>query len=117
MATLAGLCIRETTGISRDADVIISGVPLERGTVPDARRLVLRDEGGRRLRMQADVLARWHDGSAKWVHGAKIGLRYLPRFGSQGGMGFDDPRTHRSNTCPQRRQTAASGSFDQSPTS
>ena len=54
--------------------MIVAGVPLPQGTVADVRNLVLRSSQGRHVPIEACVLARWPDRSAKWV------LLTAPRF-------------------------------------
>jgi len=44
-----------------------TGLPFPKGAVPDTSSLRLLDENGRVVPAQFDVLARWSDGSAKWV--------------------------------------------------
>ena len=64
---LATFIVENPTGVDRVGDTIVSGVPLKRGTVTDARCLVLRDYTGKRIPAQAGALARWPDGSVKWA--------------------------------------------------
>jgi len=55
---MAGLCtLRPVTG----------GVPIQEGLAPAGSVFVLRDEKGKAVPLQASVLARWPDGSARWV--------------------------------------------------
>ncbi len=55
---IAGLCtIRPVTG----------GVPIAEGAAPPSAVFVLRDEAGKVVPLQTAVLARWKDGSARWV--------------------------------------------------
>jgi hypothetical protein len=43
------------------------GIPLPRGVLTDPRRLALRDHEGQAADVQAEPLARWSDGSVKWL--------------------------------------------------
>jgi len=79
MEKVTTLTVREPTGISRRGDVLVSGVPLPRGVACDPDCLVLRDRAGKRLRAQAEALARWPDGSVKWA------LLTVPRISIEGG--------------------------------
>jgi hypothetical protein len=65
--TIATLTVHDSTGIGRTDEAVVSGVPIAPGAVSNTNRLVLLNADGRRLPMQADALARWNDGSAKWV--------------------------------------------------
>lgn len=46
---------------------ITVGVPFPKGALQDSGHLRLLDEGGRSLPLQARVLARWPDDSARWI--------------------------------------------------
>ena len=71
---LATLTVRNPDRVDRRGDTIVSGVPLPKGVVSDGPCTAVRDGSGARLPSQADILARWADGSAKWA------LLTLPRF-------------------------------------
>lgn len=43
------------------------GLPFPKKTLAGSEPLCLRDEGGRTVPVQTEVLARWPDGSAKWL--------------------------------------------------
>lgn len=60
------LLITDTTG-HRLARPITSGVPIAEGSAPEGTRFTLWDADGREAPVQATVLARWKDGSARWV--------------------------------------------------
>jgi len=79
MNRAVALTVREPTGLCRNGDVLVSGVPLPQGVVHDPARLALRDRAGKRLRAQIETLARWHDGSVKWA------LLTVPQFSVRGG--------------------------------
>jgi hypothetical protein len=61
------LRIADISGAARLGWPVRGGVPLSRGRVTDLQRLSLRDEQGVLLPLQATALARWPDGSVKWV--------------------------------------------------
>ena len=46
---------------------VTGGVPLAPGIAPEGASFALRDESGAAVPLQASVLARWPDGSARWV--------------------------------------------------
>lgn len=60
------ITVRDVAGLSslRPAS---GGVPLPQGTAPEGTRFVLREETGGSVPLQTSVLARWKDGSARWV--------------------------------------------------
>jgi hypothetical protein len=60
------LLVTDTTG-HQLARPITSGVPIAEGVAPEGTRFNLRDAGGQAVPVQAAVLARWKDGSARWV--------------------------------------------------
>lgn len=59
---LASVIVTETAGVARIAEPVRVGVPIPRGELPGA---VAASLGGQPV--QSEVLARWGDGSAKWV--------------------------------------------------
>jgi hypothetical protein len=46
---------------------VTGGVPLVEGMAPQGTRFALRDDEGEMVPVQTSVLARWPDGSARWV--------------------------------------------------
>lgn len=64
---LVPLTVRNPWPVLRQEDVMICGVPLRRGQAADPSHLALVDEAGTSVRCQAEALARWVDGSLKWV--------------------------------------------------
>ena len=46
---------------------VTGGVPITEGMAPEGAVFVLRDEEGNVVPLEATVLARWKDGSARWV--------------------------------------------------
>jgi len=61
------LTIRETRGIARANTAISSGVPFAKGRLKEEARLTVKGPNGRIVPSQFDVLARWDDGSVKWI--------------------------------------------------
>lgn len=59
--------LTEHDGIGRKSFPVTGGVPLPQGQLREPARLVLRDAAGARLPLQAEITARWPDGSARWV--------------------------------------------------
>jgi len=58
--------VRDVTGLTSLRSVT-GGVPLAEGAAPDGVNFVLYDENGKPVPCQSSVLARWKDGSARWV--------------------------------------------------
>ena len=46
---------------------VTGGVPLSQGVAPEGTNFILYDENNKPVPSQASVLARWKDGSARWV--------------------------------------------------
>ncbi|NOY94341.1 MAG: hypothetical protein GXP55_24455 [Deltaproteobacteria bacterium] len=65
--TLTTLEIREGASVSRQADVVRTGVPLPRGLVSDERLLGLFAADDTPLPIQTRVTSRWPDGSVRWL--------------------------------------------------
>ncbi len=61
------IIIEETSGIDRCNEPVTVGIPFPRGTLINDTALKLYDQGQLCLPLQSQVLAKWHDGSAKWV--------------------------------------------------
>jgi hypothetical protein len=61
------LTVRNPTGVSLDAWPIRWGVPFPQGAVTEATQVALRDSTGKPVPLQTQILARWPDGSAKWL--------------------------------------------------
>lgn len=68
------LSLAPPDGVCQAAETLVSGVPLRRGAWDGAGPLALRTGRGHLLQTQADVLARWGDGSAKWVLVTAVGI-------------------------------------------
>lgn len=61
------LLLEERSGLSRCDEPVTVGIPLPQGAVFDPATLFLEDAQGKECLLQAQVLAHWFDGSAKWV--------------------------------------------------
>jgi hypothetical protein len=61
------LTVDEPTGVRRAGWPVTSGVPLARGALSDERAAALFGEDGREIPLQATALARWPDGSIRWL--------------------------------------------------
>jgi len=61
------LVVEEHAGLSREREPVSVGIPLERGRVRSSSTLRLVDGRGEALPLQTEPLARWSDGSLKWV--------------------------------------------------
>lgn len=59
--------VREPTGIGRPAWPVTSGVPFPQGALASAADAWLVDAGGVLVPAQFEVLARWPDGSVRWL--------------------------------------------------
>ena len=46
---------------------LTGGVPIAEGAAPEGTVFVLRDDRGDRIPLQTSALARWKDGSVRWV--------------------------------------------------
>lgn len=57
----------ETAGIDREREPVTWGVPLPEGLVRDTRHIVLTDQAGIQVPLAATLLAKWPDGSFKWL--------------------------------------------------
>ena len=61
------LTMREWHGLARTDEPVTSGVPLRPGSVRDLSKLAITDADGKRLPAQFTALARWPDGSVRWL--------------------------------------------------
>lgn len=60
------ITVKETAGISLQRS-LTGGVPIAEGAAPEGSKFVLLDGDNQPVPSQAEVLARWNDGSARWV--------------------------------------------------
>lgn len=61
------LSVAETSGVARERGIVTSGVPFPAGALRDPTAVRLRAEDGSPLAVQTDALARWPDGSVRWL--------------------------------------------------
>ncbi|NUQ64713.1 MAG: hypothetical protein HUU20_19800 [Pirellulales bacterium] len=61
------LTVKEPSGIERQQWPVTSGIPLAQGAVNDPQSVALAAEDGGRVPLQTHVLARWPDGSIRWL--------------------------------------------------
>jgi len=61
------LTVEEPTGVQRIAWPVTSGIPMARGALDDDKAAALFDSDGRNVPLQTEVLARWPDGSIRWL--------------------------------------------------
>src|SRR3989339_995576 len=60
------ISVKETAGLDCLRPVS-GGVPLAKGVAPEGSRFVLLDRNNNAVPCQSEVLARWQDGSIRWV--------------------------------------------------
>lgn len=60
------IVVRETAGLDRLRQ-ITGGVPLAKGAAPAGSRFTLFDKSNKPVPCQYEILARWEDGSIRWV--------------------------------------------------
>jgi hypothetical protein len=65
--TLVELTVREPAGVARVHEPVTTGLPFAQAALPAAPPLALVDARGGYVPLQTRVLARWPDGSVKWV--------------------------------------------------
>jgi len=61
------LTVEEPSGVQRLTWPVTSGVPLIQGVLDDDKAAALFDPDGRQMPLQTEVLARWPDGSIRWL--------------------------------------------------
>lgn len=61
------ISVEEPTGVPRNGWPITSGVPLAQGPLKDAAAAALFTADGREVPLQTEALARWPDGSVRWL--------------------------------------------------
>lgn len=59
--------VEEPSGVARRGWPVTSGVPFARGSLKDARAVALFSSDGKEVPLQTEVLARWPDGSVRWL--------------------------------------------------
>ncbi|MCY3021490.1 MAG: hypothetical protein NTW87_20945 [Planctomycetota bacterium] len=69
-AAVAGevrLSVAEPSGVERQQWPVSSGIPLAQGALQDDPAAALFDEAGKEIALQTECLARWGDGSVRWL--------------------------------------------------
>jgi hypothetical protein len=61
------LTVEEPSGVDRSQWPVTSGIPFARGVLPDDQQAALFDDSGNELPLQTESLARWPDGSVRWL--------------------------------------------------
>ncbi len=59
--------VEEPSGVARKSWPVTSGVPFVRGSLKDAHAVALFSGDEKEIPLQAEVLARWPDGSVRWL--------------------------------------------------
>lgn len=67
MKLKTAIIVKETNGISRLQEPVTVGIPVPQGKLTDGSTLVLKDKNQTLIPLQFSPLARWSDGSIKWV--------------------------------------------------
>ena len=62
----ADINVKETAGLNLQRPVT-GGIPLAEGAAPSGSRFVLLDKNNKPVPCQNEVLARWKDGSVRWI--------------------------------------------------
>src|SRR3990172_6803397 len=94
---LVDLSVEEHAGITRRKEPVTIGIPLPRGAVVDPSHLGLLDASDQSVVLQTQLLAKWPDGSVKWVlldfqadvdghHTATYSLHSVPRRAAVGAQ-------------------------------
>ncbi len=66
-AATTSFSVEEPTGVERQGWPVTSGVPLAEGALQDGENAALFDAEGQEVPLQTEVLARWPDGSVRWL--------------------------------------------------
>jgi len=94
---LVVLSVEERAGITRRKEPVTVGIPLPKGAVVDPSHLGLLDASEQSVVLQTQLLAKWPDGSVKWVlldfqadvdghHTAAYSLHRVPRRAAVGAQ-------------------------------
>jgi len=109
--------VREHAGVDRDGWPVTGGVPFGRGELTDVADVELRDADGVPVRLQREPLARWPDGSVKWLlvdFFADARAGQAARYTLGNGQGEDSADASRGPTLRWQR-TADGVSVDTGP--
>ena len=67
LAGIVELTVEEPAGVAREQWPVTSGVPLAAGELREAGEATILTADGRPLPLQTEALARWPDGSVRWL--------------------------------------------------
>ncbi len=67
MSELTTFRLRECIGVERADEWMTQGIPLPEGKLVDPAAVALLDEAGSKVPLGSECLARWPDGSVKWL--------------------------------------------------
>jgi len=102
------IMVRHTLG-RESIHPVTGGVPIPEGAAPKDAQFILHDAGGKTVPLQAGVLARWKDGSARWVlldfrPNAPASLtdksRFVLSWGGAGGVSPESPSQYVTGSSP-----------------
>jgi len=91
-AAMVKLTVAEPSGVERTAWPVTSGVPFAQGALTDPNTTALFGPDGKEIPLQTEALARWPDGSVRWLlldfqldlapkESKSLALRYGPAVG------------------------------------
>ena len=66
-AAAVAVSVVEPSGVSRQGWPVTSGIPFAQGALPDGQNVALVTGDGQPVPLQTEVLARWPDGSIRWL--------------------------------------------------
>jgi len=61
------ITVKDMSGVENKLRPVTGGVPIAEGAAPESSKFQLKNESGSVIPLQAEVLAKWKDGSARWV--------------------------------------------------
>ena len=61
------ITVTEPSGVARAAWPVTSGIPLGPGQLRSDQQVALFDPAGKQIPLQTETLARWADGSIRWL--------------------------------------------------
>ena len=103
------LTVEEPAGAARQAWPVTSGIPFAEGELKDPQAVALLGDDGKRGPLQTEVLARWPDGSIRWLLADfQVDLRRASARTSPCSMGrAANPRRLPSRFEPSRGRTVS----------
>ena len=67
LAATVKLTVQEPSGVARKGWPVTSGIPFAQGALRDHMASALFGPDGKEMPLQTEVLAKWPDGSARWL--------------------------------------------------